>query len=164
MNDEFGVPIEMSVEEAQAILEEDLKHRKVVDDVYPWWTTLKWPLLLFSLVFGLLCIAVIFLAITLQVSVDDREFEYNQDACYDAFTSDSSNATARVRAAATQLDAAGWSALVGSVNGVEVTPEVVANVEELINATEEALKVDEAAIAARDTWVAEGRPLPCPIG
>lgn len=155
---------EMSVDEAKKILEEDTHHKKeLIDNVYPWWATMKWPLMLISVALIVLCTSVVFLAVTMKVLANDREEEFEIDACYDAFTSDSSQATARVRAAATRVDNAGWNALVNSVGGVEVTQEVVDEVEALIKASNDALAEDQASINRRDAWVDEGQPLPCPV-
>lgn len=161
------VPIvipEMTFEQAEIVLKEDREQQSLfIDNVYPWWQTLRWPLLVLSCVFAVLCLSVIFLSVTVKQVTNDRAREYEEDACYDKFTSDSSNATARVRSAATRVDAAGWTALINSANDVDITQQMVDDFEILVQEAYVALEEDSRSIKMRDEWVEAGRPLPCPI-
>lgn len=165
-NDSSEIPIiegaPMTFEEADQVLKENAA--RPVDNVFPWWQTLRWPLLMLSTAFFVLCLSLIFLSVTVAQVTDDRAREYEEDACYDKFTSDSSEATARVREAATRVDIAGWTALINQANDVEVTQEMVDEFTILVGQAEVALDRDAEAIEQRDEWVEVGRPLPCPLG
>ena len=150
-------------EEASHTIETEVVNKKMTDNVYPWWETLKKPFFLLSVVIAVLCAAVIFLAIGVRVLSQERNTEFDQDACYDAYTSNSSEAIARVRAAATRVDNAGWYALIRSSRGEEISDEEVSMIAGLTEEAEAALEVDRQRLVDRDEWVAAGRPLPCPV-
>jgi hypothetical protein len=153
----------MTWEEAAHTIETEAVSRKMTDNVYPWWETLKKPFFLLSVVIAVLCAAVIFLAIGVRVLSQERNTEFDQDACYDAYTSNSSEAIARVRAAATKVDNAGWYALIRSASGEDIGDAEVALIEDLTQEAEAALEIDAQRLEDRDEWVAAGRPLPCPV-
>jgi hypothetical protein len=153
----------MTWEEAAHTIETEAVNRQVTENVYSIWHTLKKPFFLLSVVIAVLCAAVIFLAVSVRVLSGERNTEFDQDACYDAYTSNSSEAIARVRAAATKVDNAGWYALIRSASGEEIGDDEVATIEELTREAEAALEVDAQRLVDRDEWVAAGRPLPCPV-
>ena len=161
--DQLNLDIPMSVRRAKEVLDQNPRIIPI-DDVYPWWQTLRTPFFILSGVLAFMCLAVIFLAVSVRTLSADRTQEFEEDACYDLFSSDSSEATARVRAAATRLDSAGWGALVRSVGDIPIDDDVVSDIDRLVREANEALQLDQQKIQERDAWVNEGRPLPCPIG
>ena len=157
--------LEMTWEEAATTLKAELDTREhhITDNVYPWWKTLRKPFIILSIVIATLCASVIFLAITVRTLTNERNKATEQDACYDAYTAISGEAIARVRAAATRVDSAGWTALIRSASGEPLSHEDVETLEKLTEEAEEAVNLDREQVAARDAWVDNGRPLPCPV-
>lgn len=154
----------MTFEEAEVVLKNNLQEQQhLIDNVYPWWATLKVPLFVLSIVFATLCLAVIFLAVTLRQATYENDVEYREDACYDRYNVIQADAVARVRASASAVDNAGWYALVSSANGVEITQETVDEVDMLITRSEEALVQEAARAEERQIWLEAGKPLPCPV-
>jgi hypothetical protein len=158
--------LEMTVEEAQQILNDDIHQRqevKIIDDIYPWWKKLRTPLIILSGVIIVLCLSVITLAVTLQRISNDRVRVNEQDACYNLYTGLSSEATAAVRSASARVDNAGWTALVALSENGSIGPSDTEEIGDLIAKSEAALAVDQQRLEERSMWVAAGKPLPCPI-
>jgi len=155
----------MTVEEAQKILEDEHAHPTVLmtDDVYPWWSKLKTPLMIISFVIGALCMAILFMATSLRNLSDARAEEFEIDACYDLFTNASSEATSRVRASASRVDGTGWKALVGYAVTGNIDEDLIKQLNVLVKNLDETLADDVARLQARSDWVQAGSPLPCPI-
>jgi len=154
----------MTFEEAEIVIKEDHEYQAaLIDNVHPWWATLRWPMFILSCSFLVLCLSVIFLALTLKTATERGNKEYKEDACYDQLNINATEASARVRAAGTHIDASGWVALLEQVSGNEVTQETIDNVILLVEEVEKALSFEQEAIDERQTWIDDGRPLPCPV-
>jgi hypothetical protein len=155
----------MTVEEAQQIIQEEQAHPTILmtDDVYPWWSKLKTPLMIISFVIGALCVAILFMATSLRNLSEARAEEFEKDACYDLFTNASSEATSRVRASASRVDGTGWKALVGYAVTGNIDEELIGRLNVLVKNLDETLEDDVARLQARSDWVHAGSPLPCPI-
>jgi len=158
--------VDMTYEEAKKVLEDDSDKRAVkqlVDDVYPWWVTFRRPFMILSAVIGVLCIAIIFLSFTLKSISTELNRANDEDECYSRFTNASTEAIGRVRSASTNIDVSGWEALVSFVEDGHIEPSDVAGIREQAAVAREALFIDQVKIQERTQWVADGRPLPCPI-
>lgn len=169
MNSQEHVDLPADLQEqydsAKKVLESN-GHHVIIDDVYPWWKTFRKPIVIMSIKDVILCLAIIFLSISVATLLATRTEQDKLDECYQQFTNASSEATAEVRAAATRVDSAGWSALVNSANGEEVTDAQVQHVDDLIGEADIALMIDQLRLQQREEWVKAGRPMPegrCPL-
>lgn len=99
---------------------------------------------------------------------EELDLERESDACYDAYGSVMMATRQHRDAVDTQLAAAIARALLTFLPPPFVVPDgAVLDPEALLELTEDAdaaSLADEAALQARDDWVADGRPLPCPLG
>ena len=95
---------EMSVEEAAAILENTAKNvSNGMDNVYPWWKTLRRPFMIMSLTIVVLCASVIFLAHTLNNLSEDRATEQAAEDCQTFYRNEVTSALGQAVAALNSL-------------------------------------------------------------
>jgi len=156
----------MTVEEAQQIIQEEHDNPTVLmtDDVYPWWSKLKAPLLLMSAVVAGLCLALLLLSFTVKSLANERNKQDAKDDCYSLFSNASAEAVGQVRAAAGAVDNAGWTALAIFAREGTLADLDIEHLNLLISRSEDALDLDKRRLAEREDWIVAGSPLPCPIG
>lgn len=134
-----------------------------IDDVHPWWTTLRLPLTIIAVSLLLFSISLTSLAV-LALS-DARETTEQRDlrTCRDRYTAEITEAAAETRLTTAELTNMFNRGLIdlietGTVESIDAQELAVA-----IAANEQSMIEDAEAIAARERWMAEGSPLPCPL-
>lgn len=97
----------------------------------------------------------------------EGEEERESDACYDAYTTEISEAAQIVRSVSTRMEAAIGRGLVSLLpEPPPRPPDAIIDSESLISLFEEAdaaADLDKVATDTRTRWSDAGRPLPCPI-
>lgn len=120
----------------------------IVDDVHPWYATLKWPLTIIAAALLAVAGSTVLLAVALVRATDEDIIRKQQVECREEYTA---NITATGRASDIARDAL---IIALSEEGRPGVPEAIVNLTE-------ANRLDAEALAARDAYDEAGRPLPC---
>lgn len=155
----------MTVDEAKEHLKRQHEHSGELPIVveYPWWVTLRIPLILLGIAFVGLAAATLSLVV-LQVRDTNRNDESSEvRACRDLFTADITSAGTETRAAVALAQAGFNEALINLSDGDDATIVDIAALIEVNAEIPAKIEAERAASDARDEWDAAGQPMPCPL-
>lgn len=133
-----------------------------IDDVHPWWTTLRLPLTIIAISLLLFSISLTALAFVALSNRQNDAHARDVQACRDRFTAAITEGAAGTRFTSAALDNTfnrGLLELIqtGSIENVDPDALAVAIAE-----NEESMIRDQEAVDAREVWEAAGSPPPYP--
>ena len=130
---------------------------------YPWWVTLRLPLLVMAAAFlvqGAALLALTFLQVNdTNASEEQRELL----ECRNAYAVRVSEAAANTRSADAESRVRFNEGLITIIRGEDLTTLDVDTLVAANDALRESALQDAVAIEEREAWEAAGQPLPCPI-
>lgn len=154
----------MTEDEAREILENNSitdEHPIVVG--YPWWVTLRLPLLIMAAAFLVQGGALLALTL-LQVNDSDAAEEQRELLeCRNAYAVQVSESSALTRAAVARAQYLFNEGLIIIASDGDLGVLDIEGLREANDAIEVSATRDAAAIAEREKWEAAGQPLPCPV-